>query len=52
MDFSRWKTPPAPVSIQGVDMDTVLHYKYLGVHLESKPDWAKNTYGVYKKGQS
>ena len=27
-------------------------YKYLGVHLDSKLDWAANTEALYKKGQS
>ncbi len=50
MDFSRRKTLPTHVSIQGVDVDTVQDYKYLGVHLDSKLDWEKNTNAVYEKG--
>ncbi|KAI3371817.1 hypothetical protein L3Q82_024367, partial [Scortum barcoo] len=34
VDFRRRShSPPAPVSIQGTDIDTVKSYKYLGVHL-------------------
>ena len=33
-------------------MDVVQDYKYLGVYLDNKLDWAKNTEAVYKKGQS
>ncbi len=52
VDFSRWKTPPTPVSIQGVDVDTVQDYRYVGVHLDSKLDWAKDTEAVHKRGQN
>ncbi|KAI3357164.1 hypothetical protein L3Q82_015621 [Scortum barcoo] len=31
-------SPPAPVSIQGMDIDTVKSYKYLGVHLNDSLD--------------
>ncbi|KAI3368314.1 hypothetical protein L3Q82_008021 [Scortum barcoo] len=35
VDFRRRShSPPAPVSIQGTDIDTVKSYKYLGVHLK------------------
>ena len=27
-------------------------YKYLGVHIDNKLDWTKNTDAVFKKGQS
>jgi len=27
-------------------------YKYLGVHMDDKIDWTKNTEALYKKGQS
>ncbi|KAI3355924.1 hypothetical protein L3Q82_004471 [Scortum barcoo] len=37
VDFRRRShSPPAPVSIQGTDIDTVKSYKYLGVHLNDK----------------
>ncbi len=39
IDFSRWKTLPTPISIHGVDVDSVQDYKCLGVHLDSKLDW-------------
>ncbi len=38
VDISRGKTPTIPISIQGVDMENVKDYKYLGVHLDSKLD--------------
>ena len=43
------KTPLAPVSIQGVSVDTVEIYKYQGVHTDNKLDWAKNTETLYRK---
>ena len=33
-------------------MDIVEHYKYLGVFIDNKLDWTKNTEVLYKKGQS
>ncbi|KAI3366303.1 hypothetical protein L3Q82_000430 [Scortum barcoo] len=39
VDFRRRRhSPPAPVSIQGMDIDTVKSYKYLGVHLNDSLD--------------
>ena len=52
VDLRRVKTPVTPVSIHGVPVDTVEEYKYLGVYLNNKLDWTRNTEAVYKKGQS
>lgn len=52
VDFRRRKSAPTPISINGVTVEVVQDYKYLGVHLDNKLDWAKNTETVYKKGQS
>ncbi|KAI3355676.1 hypothetical protein L3Q82_004274 [Scortum barcoo] len=53
VDFRRRRhTPPAPVSIQGTDIDTVKSYKYLGVHLNDSLDWSDNTNALVKKGNS
>ncbi|KAK0142278.1 RNA-directed DNA polymerase from mobile element jockey [Merluccius polli] len=46
------KTPMTPVSILGHNVDFVEHYKYLGVFIDNKLDWTKNTEVLYKKGQS
>ncbi|KAK3570623.1 hypothetical protein QTP86_023807, partial [Hemibagrus guttatus] len=35
----------------GSEMDIVDNYKYLGVHIDNKLDWTKNTDALYKKGQ-
>ncbi|KAI3372609.1 hypothetical protein L3Q82_023086 [Scortum barcoo] len=53
VDFRRRRhSPPAPVSIQGTDIDTVKSYKYLGVHLNDSLDWSDNTNVLVKKGNS
>ncbi|KAI3352365.1 hypothetical protein L3Q82_005330 [Scortum barcoo] len=44
-------SPPAPVSIQGTDIDVVKSYKYLGVHLNDSLDWSDNSDALVKKGQ-
>ena len=40
------------VVINGWEVEVVQSYKYLGVHLDSKLDWKKNTDSVFKKAQS
>ncbi|KAI3376291.1 hypothetical protein L3Q82_016422 [Scortum barcoo] len=53
VDFRRRShSPPAQVSIQGMDIDTVKSYKYLGVHLNDSLDWSDNTNALVKKGNS
>ncbi|KAI3369283.1 hypothetical protein L3Q82_007534 [Scortum barcoo] len=53
IDFSRKPSSDiAPVNIQGLDIERVRTYKYLGVHLNNKLDWTDNTDSLYKRGQS
>ncbi|KAK0148991.1 RNA-directed DNA polymerase from mobile element jockey [Merluccius polli] len=52
VDFRRSKPALLPVTIEGVNVEVVDTYKYLGVHLDDKLDWSVNTAAVYKKGQS
>ncbi|KAI4894909.1 hypothetical protein NFI96_007437 [Prochilodus magdalenae] len=52
VDLRRDKAQVTPISIKGVSVDTVEDYKYLGVHIDNKLDWAKNTDALYRKGQS
>ncbi|KAI3354985.1 hypothetical protein L3Q82_004788 [Scortum barcoo] len=52
IDFSRKPSDIAPVNIQGLDIERVRTYKYLGVHLNNKLDWTDNTDSLYKRGQS
>ena len=50
--YLRWaKAPVTPVLIQGASVDIVQDYKYMGVHIDNKLDWAKNTDILYRKGQ-
>ncbi|TWW81700.1 hypothetical protein D4764_01G0015150 [Takifugu flavidus] len=52
IDFSKEASHIAPVNIQGLDIEIVEEYKYLGVHLNNKLDWTHNIDALYKKGQS
>ncbi|KAK3568773.1 hypothetical protein QTP86_017433, partial [Hemibagrus guttatus] len=53
IDFQRRRTPHhTPVTIQGLDIELVGRFKYLGVHLNNRLDWLDNTDALYKKGQS
>ncbi|KAI3366512.1 hypothetical protein L3Q82_000642 [Scortum barcoo] len=53
IDFSRKPSADiAPLNIQGLDIERVRTYKYLGVHLNNKLDWTDNTDSLYKRGQS
>ena len=52
VDFRRSQPPLLPVSIEGVSVEVVNTYKYLGVHLDNKLDWSANIDAIYKKGQS
>ncbi|XP_041860220.1 uncharacterized protein LOC121651828 [Melanotaenia boesemani] len=53
VDFRRHNnSPPVPVNIQGMDIDLVRSYKYLGVHLNDRLDWSDNTNALVKKGNS
>ena len=52
IDFRRKAPQTAPVNIQGLDIEIVEEYKYLGVHINNKLDWTHNTDVLYKKGQS
>ncbi len=51
IDFRRKKDRVSPVTIKGHD-EVVQSYKYLGVHLDSKLDWKKNTDAVFRKALS
>jgi len=46
VDLRGNKAPVTPVSIQGDNVDIVQDNKYLGVHIDNKLDWAKNTYSL------
>ncbi|KAG5279118.1 hypothetical protein AALO_G00106300 [Alosa alosa] len=52
VDFRRSKPTLLPVHIDGVNVEVVSTYKYLGLHLDNKLDWSANTDALYKKEQS
>ena len=52
IDFRRKAPPTTQVNILGMDIETVTSYKYLGVHLNNRLDWADNTDATFRKGQS
>ncbi|XP_036422632.1 uncharacterized protein LOC118805727 [Colossoma macropomum] len=52
LDFRKSKPALSPVTTDGVDVEGVGTYRYLGVHLDNKLDWSCNTLTVYKRGQS
>ena len=56
MDLRRKSNPPRPphipITIKDVTVEMAGTYKYLGVHLNTRLDWADNTDALYKKGQS
>ena len=52
IDFRRKAAQTALLNIQGLDIEIVEEYKYMGVHINNKLDWTHNTDVLYKKGQS
>ncbi|KAM4544613.1 delta-sarcoglycan isoform 2-T2 [Odontesthes bonariensis] len=53
IDFRRKKkTPSQPLKIKGEVVEEVEDYKYLGVVIGNRLDWASNTDAVCKKGMS
>ena len=49
VDFRRSRKPPTPISIQGVKLEMVDVYKFLGVCINNKLDWTYNTEALYRK---
>ncbi|KAI4899540.1 hypothetical protein NFI96_016156 [Prochilodus magdalenae] len=47
VDFRKNRSPQAPVTIDGEEVEVVGTYKYLGVHLDNKLDWSSNTSAVF-----
>ena len=52
VDFRRKKPHLQPVSIEGVDVEVVRTYKYLGLQLDDRLDWTANMDTLHRKGQS
>lgn len=51
MDFSRNKPAPAPLYINGVCVQRVSHFKFLGAHISEDLSWSVNTTAAVKKAQ-
>ena len=52
VDFRNARNKSNCVSIMGEEVEVVEQYKYLGVHLDNRLDWRRNTDAIYKKGRS
>ncbi|KAI4895084.1 hypothetical protein NFI96_026219 [Prochilodus magdalenae] len=52
VDFRRARPLTQPVFIEGVKVEMVRTYRYLGLHLDERLDWSANTDILYRKGQS
>ena len=52
VDFRKQRTRSNPFSINETEVDIVDEYKYLGVHIDHKLNWTKNTEAIFTKGQS
>jgi gmma-aminobutyric acid receptor subunit gamma len=52
IDFRRKKIPSRPLKVKGEVVEEVEDYKYLGVVIGNRLDWASNTDAVCKKGMS
>ncbi|KAI4897172.1 hypothetical protein NFI96_015223, partial [Prochilodus magdalenae] len=52
VDFRRARPLTQPVCIEGVEVEMVKTYRYLGLHLDERLDWSANTDILYMKGQS
>ncbi|KAK3560853.1 hypothetical protein QTP86_022610, partial [Hemibagrus guttatus] len=48
----RAEGSPSPISIMGTEVYIVDNYKYLGIHIDNKLEWTKNSDALYEKGQS
>ena len=52
VDFRPSRKPPTPITIQGVEVETVDAYKFLSVRMNNKLDWKDNTEALYRTCQS
>ncbi|KAI4872034.1 hypothetical protein NFI96_006517 [Prochilodus magdalenae] len=52
VDFRRVRPLTQPVFIEGVEVEMVRTYRYLGLHLDERLDWSANTDILYRKGRS
>ena len=52
VSHQRRSTPPAPVIIRDSDIESVDPHKYLGVHLNNKPNWTQHRHSLQKRLES
>ncbi|KAI4883525.1 hypothetical protein NFI96_005239 [Prochilodus magdalenae] len=52
VDFRRARPLTQLVFIEGVEVEMVRTYRYLGLHLDERLDWTANTDILYRKGRS
>ena len=52
MNFRRTRNKSNAVSILGEEVYRIQEWRYLGIHMDSKPDWIYNMEAVYKKGHN
>ena len=52
MDFRLSRKPPTPITIQGVEIETLDPYKFLGVCINNMLDWTDNTEALYRESQN
>ncbi|KAL7834608.1 hypothetical protein SRHO_G00288550, partial [Serrasalmus rhombeus] len=52
VDFRRVRPPIHPISIEGVEVERVMTYRYLRLQLDDRLEWSANTDILYRKGQS
>lgn len=52
VDFRQLRPHPQSVFIEGICVEVVQTYKNLGLQLDDRLDWSKNTDALYRKSQS
>ena len=51
VDYRKRRTEHAPILIDGAVVEQVESFKFLGVHINNKLDWSKQTKTVVKRAR-
>ena len=51
VDYRKRRTEHTPILINGVIVEQVESFKFLGVHITNKLEWSKHTKTVIKRSQ-
>jgi hypothetical protein len=51
VDYRKWRTVHALIHIDGVVVQRVKSFKFLGVHIARDPSWSKHTNTVGKRAR-